>query len=122
MLVFRKSLINGTLGKVLKWFHYGPEVWRTYVGWYVANPLSLRNVVVMMRQRGVFVDHSTVHRLAVPMLSILAAVFRTRKRPVGTSWCMDETYIKVAVQWKHLFRSADKSGVNTANQFYRLAV
>jgi hypothetical protein len=28
----------------------------------VAYPLSLRNIEEMMQQRGVFVDHSTIHR------------------------------------------------------------
>jgi transposase-like protein len=27
---------------------------------------------------------------------------------------MDETYIKVADQWKYLYRAIDKSGANTA--------
>lgn len=48
------------------------------------------------QERGVFVDHSTVLRWAIKMLPVLAAVFRLRKRPVGLSWRMDETYIKVA--------------------------
>ncbi|MDG1108289.1 MAG: IS6 family transposase, partial [Burkholderiaceae bacterium] len=34
----------------------------TCVRWYVAYPLSLRHIEEMMRERGVFVDHATVHR------------------------------------------------------------
>ncbi len=41
MLDFRKSLINGTLNKVLKWFHDPPKAMLTCVRWYVAYPLSL---------------------------------------------------------------------------------
>ena len=33
------------------------------VRWYVAYALSLRNLEEMMQERGVFVDHSTIHRL-----------------------------------------------------------
>ena len=62
------------------------------------------------QERGVFVDHATVHRWALKSLPILALVFRRRKRPVGTSWRMDETYIKVAGQWKYLYRAVDKAG------------
>ena len=36
-----------------------------------------------MEERGVFVDHPTGHRWATRMLSVLAAVSRLRKRPVG---------------------------------------
>ena len=68
----------------------------TCVGWYVAYPLSLSHVDEMMQERGVFVDHSTVHRWAIKVLPVLAALFRKRKRPAGSSWRMDETYIKAA--------------------------
>ena len=44
------------------------------------------------------------------MLPVLTAVCRRRKRAVGRSWRMDETYIKVAGQWKYLYRAVDKSG------------
>ena len=63
-----------------------------------------------MAERSVEVDHSTIHRWAIKMLPVLAAVCRQRKRPVGKSWRMDETYIKVAGQSKYLYRAADKSG------------
>ncbi|OYY32478.1 MULTISPECIES: IS6 family transposase [unclassified Polaromonas] len=110
MLDFRKSLIDSSLKKVLKRLHYPLEVMLTCVRWYVAYPLSLRHVEEMMRERGVFVDHTTVHRWAIKMLPVLAAVFRRRKRPVGLSWRMDETYIKVAGQRKYLYRAVDRAG------------
>lgn len=44
-----------------------------------------------MQARGVFVDHSTVHRWAIKMLPVMAAVFRRRKRSVGLSWRMDKS-------------------------------
>ena len=110
MLDFRKSLIDSSLKKVLKRLHYPLEVMLTCVRWYVAYPLSLRHVEEMMRERGVFVDHTTVHRWAIKMLPVLAAVFRRRKLPVGLSWRMDETYIKVAGQWKYLYRAIDRAG------------
>jgi len=43
-------------------------------------------------------------------LPVMAAVFRKRKRPVGASWRMDETYIKVAGKWKYLYRAVDRAG------------
>jgi len=80
------------------------------VRWYVAYPLSLRHIEEMMQERGVFVDHVTVHRWAIKVLPVLAAVFRLRKRPAGRSWRMDETYIKVSGQWKYLYRAVDRAG------------
>jgi putative transposase len=51
------------------------------VRWYAACSLSLRNLEEMMAERGVVVDHSTVHRWALKMLPVLAAVFRSRSSP-----------------------------------------
>ena len=110
MLDFRKSSINSALRKVLKRLHYPLEVMLTCVRWYVAYPLSLRHIEEMMWERGVFVDHATVHRWTIKMVPVLAAVFRRRKHPVGKSWRMDETYIKVAGQWKYLYRVVDRAG------------
>jgi transposase-like protein len=110
MLDFRKSLINGTLNKVLRRLHYPLEVMLTCVRWYVAYPLSLRHIEEMMQERGVFVDQTTVHRWAIKMLPVLAAVVRRRKRPVGLSWQMNETYIKVVGHWKYHFRAVDRAG------------
>lgn len=51
-----------------------------------------------MAERGVVVDHSTLHRWAIKMLPMLAAMCRRRKLPVGSSWRMDETCVKVGGQ------------------------
>src|SRR5450830_1534600 len=110
MLDFRQSLINSSLRKVLKRLHYPREVMLTCVRWYVAYPLSLRHIEEMMQERGVFVDHADVHYRAIKMLPVLAAVFRRRRRPVGLSWWMNETYIKVAGQWKFHYRAVDREG------------
>ena len=63
-----------------------------------------------MAERGVFVDHSTLHRWSMKMLPLLAAAFCRRKRPMGRSWRMDETYVKVGGQWKYLYRAVDRDG------------
>jgi transposase-like protein len=41
---------------------------------------------------------------------LLEAQFRARKRPVGSSWRLDETYVKVKGVWKYLYRAVDKTG------------
>lgn len=96
------------LRKVIKRMHYSLEVMLTCVRWYAAYPLSLRHIEEMMAERGVVVDHATVHRWEIKILPMLGAAFRRRKRSVGTSWRMDETYIKVAGQWKYLYRAVDR--------------
>ena len=80
------------------------------IRWYAAYPLSYRHLEEMMEERGVFVDHSSINRWAIRFLPLLEKVFRKHKRPVGGSWRMDETYIKVKGAWKYLFRAVDKEG------------
>ena len=63
-----------------------------------------------MDERGVEVDHSTLNRWVLKYVPLLEAQFRARKRPVGSSWRMDETYVKVKGVWKYLYRAVDKTG------------
>ena len=60
--------------------------------------------------RGVAVDHATVYLWSIKILPVLAAVLRRRKRPVGVSWRMNETYIKVVGEWKYLYWAVDGEG------------
>ena len=102
--------LNPALAKILKRLHYPLEVILRCVRWYVAYPLSLRHLEEMMAERGIAVDHSTVHRWALKLLPVLEKAFRRCKRPVGKSWRMDETYIRVKGDWKYLYRAVDKNG------------
>jgi transposase-like protein len=67
----------------------------------------------IMQEHGVFVDHYTVHRCALKTLPLMALIVRHRNRPVGKSWRMDETCIKVVGQWKYFYRWVDKCGAST---------
>eukprot|EP01040_Poterioochromonas_malhamensis_P022025 gene22025-26697_t len=104
------QLEESVLRKVLKRLHFPLDVMLLCVRWYAAYALSLRNLEEMMAERGVQVDHATVHRWALKILPVLAKVFRRRKHPVGRSWRMDETYIQVGGQWKYLYRAVDRLG------------
>jgi len=53
--------MNAALSRVFKRLHYPLDVMLLCVRWYVAYPLSLRNLEEMMSERGISVDHSTVH-------------------------------------------------------------
>ena len=105
----RKTVPAG-LARVLKRLHYPLDVILLSVRWYVAYSLSLRNLEEMIAERGFEVDHSTVHRWVIKLVPLFEKTFRKHQRPVGKSWRMDETYIKVKGQWKYLYRAVDKEG------------
>ena len=77
---------------------------------YLAYSLSLRNLEDMMAERGIIVDHSTLHRWVTRLVPLLDKAFRRCKRTVGHRWRMDETYIKIKGQWKYLYRAVDTAG------------
>jgi putative transposase len=104
------TTLNPAVARVLKRLHYPLDVILMCVRWYVAYPLSLRHIEEMVAERGICVDHSTVHRWALKLLPVLETAFRRRKRPVGKSWRMDETYIRVKGEWRYLYRAVDKDG------------
>ena len=86
------------------------EIIAVCIRWYAAYPLSYRHLEEMMQERGAFVDHSSINRWAIRFLPLIEKTFRKYKRPVGRSWRMDETYIKINGQWKYFYRAVDKEG------------
>ena len=94
-----------------KGHRYEKEIILLCVRWYLAYPLSYRNLEEMMAERGVAVDHTNVYRWVQKFTPLLEACFRRgHKQPVGLSWRMDETYIKIKGQWNDLYRAVDKTG------------
>src|SRR3954469_10566468 len=80
------------------------------VRWYVAYPISYRQLEEMMGERGVAVDHSTLNRWVIKYAPEFDKQFRRRQRSVGRSWRMDETYVKIKGKWAYLYRAVDKEG------------
>jgi transposase-like protein len=97
-------------GGVFKGRHFDRSVILLCVRWYLAYNLSLWNLEEMMSERGISVDHSTVHRWVVRYSPELLKRFNFRKRAVSRKWHVDETYIKVRGQWKYLYRAIDSNG------------
>ena len=93
-----------------KWRHFQSDIILTCVRWYLAYPLSYRNIEEMMKERGVDVDHTTINRWVLKYTPEIEKKFRKYKNPVGRSWRMDETYIKIKGRWKYLYRAVDKEG------------
>jgi len=105
----RKAFAAG-IAKILMRLHYPLDVMLLCVRWYVAYALSLRNLEEMIAERNIGVDHSTVHRWVIKLVPSFDKTFRKHKRPVGKSWRMDKSYIKVKGSWKYLYRAVDKTG------------
>ena len=90
--------------------HFEKEIILWGVRWYVAYPLSYRQLEEMMQERGVAVDHATLNRWVIKYAPEFEKQFRRRQQPVGKSWRMDETYVRIKGQWTYLYRAVDNAG------------
>lgn len=78
-----------------KGVQYPKDVIPFAVFFYVRYGASYRDLEEIMRERGDFVDHTTLNRRVTRYSGAIAEAARRRKRPCDRSWRMDETYIKV---------------------------
>jgi transposase-like protein len=95
---------------VFKGRHFDRSVILLCVRWYLAYNLSLRNLEEMMAERGISVDHATVHRWVIRYSPESLERFNGRKRAVSPKWHLDETYVKVRGRWMYLYRAIDSHG------------
>lgn len=89
--------------------HFDRSVILLCVRWYLAYNLSLRDLEEMMAERGISVDHSTIHRWVIRFSPLLLERFNARKRGVTGKWHVDETYIRVRGRM-YLYRAIDSVG------------
>jgi transposase-like protein len=67
--------------------------------WYLAFPISYRDLASMLSDRGIGVDHSTLFRWVQAYAATLEQRVRRHLRACTGSWRVDETYIKVKGVW-----------------------
>ncbi len=104
------------------------------VRWYITYKLSYRDVCELMAERGVTLVHTTVMRWVQCYVPVFEKRWKKYARPVGLSWRVDETYIRVKGKWTYLYRAVDKQGRTvdfllsehrdkaTANRFFKKAI
>ncbi len=63
-----------------------------------------------MAERGVIVVHTTVMRWVQRYVPVFEKQWMKYARPIGSSWRVDETYIRVKGKWTYLYRAVDKQG------------
>jgi transposase-like protein len=80
------------------------------VRWYLRFGLSYRDVEELLTERGIEVDHVTVYRWVLRFMPLLAEAARPCRHAVGDRWFVDETYVRVAGQWRYVYRAIDQFG------------
>jgi len=90
--------------------HFTSEVILWALRWYLAFPISYRDLASMLADRGIEVDHTTLFRWVQAYAPTLERRIRRHLRPCNGSWRVDETYIKVKGVWTYLYRTVDSLG------------
>ena len=91
-------------------FCFPPDVIVLAVRWYLRFNLSYRDVEELLAERGIEVDHTTIYRWVQRFTPLLAEAARPCRHAVGTRWQVDETYVKVAGQWRYVYHAIDQFG------------
>jgi IS6 family transposase len=97
-------------GGSFKGRQFTAEVILWAVRWYLMFPISYRDLELMLADRGVEVDHTTIFRWTQAYAPELEKRIRPHLRPSNGSWRVDETYVKVKGRWTYLYRAVDSRG------------
>src|ERR1700756_514247 len=90
--------------------HFDQEIVVLCVRWYLSFKLSYRDLVAMMGERGISLAHTTILRWVQQYTPEFQKRWNRFARPVGGSWRMDETYVRIKGEWQYLYRAVDKAG------------
>ncbi len=93
-----------------KWRHYQAEIILLCVRWYLRYALSYRDLEEMMRERGLWVDHTTIFRWVQHYTPEIDKRSRPHLKACNDSWRVDETYVKIKKTWMYLYRAVDSDG------------
>jgi hypothetical protein len=84
--------------------HFDREIIVLCVRWYLRFKLSFRDLVQMMAERGLSMAHTTIVRWVHHYVPEFERRWNRFARPVGRSWRVDETYVKIRGKWVYLYR------------------
>jgi transposase-like protein len=97
-------------GDGFKGRQFTAEVILWAVRWYLMFPISYRDLELMLLDRGVQVDHTTIFRWIQTYAEELEKRIRPHLRMSNGSWRVDETYVRVKGRWMYLYRAVDSRG------------
>ena len=99
-----------SVDELFKGRHFERDIIILCVRWYLRYKLSFRDLVEMMAERGLSLAHTTIMRWVQRYVPEFEKRWNRFARPVGGSWRVDETYVKIKGRWVYLYRAVDKAG------------
>ena len=108
-MILRKYVLEKLImpQDLFKWKQFEKEIILLCVRWYLKYPLSYRNLVEMMEERGITITHTTIMRWVHQYSPIIDERIRKYLKKTNDSWRMDETYLKIKGKDAYLYRAVD---------------
>ena len=119
---------------IFRYRRYEEDIVVLCVRWYISYRLSLRDLTEIMAERGLAIYPSTIWRWVQRFVPEFEKRWDRLRRPTGSSWRVDETYVQIRGRWLYLYRAVDKQGrtidfllrpdrgIAAAQAFFRKAV
>src|SRR5947208_10793183 len=80
------------------------------VRYYLQLGAAAERIAGILADRGVDVSGRTILRWVQKFGPALSEEIRRYRKPVSTTWLVDETYVKILGEWHYLFRGVDEGG------------
>ena len=90
---------------------FSAEIISHAVWLYHVFSLSLRDVELLLAERGIIVSYETVRRWGKKFGQSFANRVRRRRSRPGDKWHMDEVFIRIRGVQHYLWRAVDQDGV-----------
>jgi putative transposase len=99
---------NERIGTAFDFLEYPSDIVLLVVLWRLRYKLSLRDLAEMFLERGIAFTHEAVRDWEARFAPLIADHLRAKRRgQAGTSWYVDETYVKVHGKWCYVYRAIE---------------
>jgi putative transposase len=92
-------------------YRFPSEIISHAVWLYHVFSLSLRDVELLLAERGIFVSYETVRRWCLRFGLGLADKLRRRRPKPGDTWHLDQVFLRINGEQHYLWRAIDQHGV-----------
>lgn len=92
-------------------YRFPAEIIHHAVWLYHVFSLSLRDVELILAERGITVAHESIRRWCLKFGGDFASRLRRRRPRPGDTWHLDEVFLRIGGQQHYLWRAVDEHGV-----------